>query len=114
MRGRLLVTPKSVVRHNTRPLTDRRPPKVLGDRFFTSAVTMVTQGKNVITAKDSSDEDRNKLPPAASGMTGGMTISRPRGEAQLGERTSPKKESISPKKTRSSKKRNAEDTYFGR
>ena len=59
--------------------------------FWIFAVTMETQEINVLTAKDTSDEVLNVLPQAASGTSGGKTISRPRGGARMGERTPPKK-----------------------
>ena len=65
----LVQTTKMVLWNNTRPLRDCLAPRFLGERFFTSAVTMETQGINVVTAKDTSDEDLNVLPQAASGMT---------------------------------------------
>ena len=66
-----------ILRLNTTPPRDRRPPNFLGERFFTSAVTMETHGINVVTAKDTSDEEPNLIPQAASGMSGGKTISQP-------------------------------------
>ena len=87
----LVQTPKLVLRHNTRPLRDRRPPKILGERFFTSAVTTETQEIIVVTAKDTSDEDLIVLPQAESSTSGVKTVSRPRRRAQVEERVPPKK-----------------------
>ena len=45
----------TVTRHNTRPLRDRRLPKLLGDRLFTIAITTHV---NVVGAKQNTSDEK--------------------------------------------------------